>query len=189
MIRTAEAEPSTLEQIYQELAELVIARLEAQGAPVDRIVISRTVDMRYAGQLHEVNVPVPDSTLTPKEIEAAAEAFHQGHLQEYAYKSEGETTEMVTFRVRAVWRVRRPKLREIEAGNLDQALKKRRQVYFYELGRRVECPVYQRETLGKGCSIDGPAIVEEMSSTTLVPPSFRASVDQYGNIRLKRINQ
>ena len=120
VIRTADAEPSTLEQIYQELAALVIARLEAQGAPVDRIVVSRTVDMRYAGQLHEVNVPVPDSTLTPKEIEVAEEAFHQGHLQEYAYKSEGETTEMVTFRVRAVWRVHRPKLQEVEPGNLDQ---------------------------------------------------------------------
>ena len=164
------------------------ARLEAQGAPVDRIVVSRTLDMRYAGQLHEVNVAVPDSTFTTKEIEAAEAAFHQGHLQEYAYKSEGETTEMVTFRVRAVWRRRRPKLQEIQARDLGQALKKRRQVYFYELGRRVECPAYQREKLGKGCSIDGPAIIEEMSSTTLVPPSFVASVDQYGNIRLKRTN-
>ena len=187
VMQTAAADPSSVEQIYQELAELVITRLEAQGAPADRIVVSRTVDMRYAGQLHEVNVRMPDSTLTPREIETAEAAFHQGHLREYAYESEGETTEMVTFRVRAVWRVRRPKLQEIEAGSLDQALKKRRQVYFYELGRRVECPVYQREKLGKGCSIDGPAIVEEMSSTTLVPPSFRASVDQYGKLRLKRV--
>jgi N-methylhydantoinase A len=185
VMRRSEAKPEELSVIYRELEDAVTARLLAEGAPADRITLLRGVDMRYAGQLHEVTVPVPDGPFTEAGLALVEKAFHEGHLREFAYQSLGEPTELVTFRVRAVWRVQRPGLREIPSGTLAGALKKRRQVYFYGLERWVECPVYEREKLGQGCEMRGPAIVEEMSSTTLVPPSFVARVDQYGNLRLK----
>ena len=185
VVATHSADPAAVNQIYVELCAAVRARLEAEGAPGNQIELLRTVDMRYARQLHELALPVSDRPMNGEDVRALEIAFHERHLAEFAYECRDEHTELVTFRVRGVWRLRRPELKRIGPRRLEDACKKRRGVYFREPPGWVECPVYERELLGHGCDITGPAIIEEMTSATLVPPGFTASIDAYANIHLR----
>ena len=66
------------------------------------------------------------------------------------------------------------------------AIKGTRKVYFAERGGRVDCPIYDRYMLGSGDEVEGPAIVEEVDSTVVVQPGYRADVDEFGNLFLRR---
>ena len=71
-------------------------------------------------------------------------------------------------------------------GEAKDAYKGTRQVYFREAGGFLDTQIYDRERLGAGSALEGPAIIEERTSTTLVPKGFNAKVDDYGNITLRR---
>ena len=185
VMATHAADPSVVSRIYAELSAAVVGRLEAEGAPSGQIRLLHTVDMRYERQLHELAISVPDRPLSREDVDALETDFHRAHLTEFGYENLEDKTELVTFRVRGVWQLQRPRLKPIGARPLEDALKKRRAVYFRELPGWVECPVYERELLGHGCAVTGPAIIEEMTSATLVPPDFTAAVDEYANIRLR----
>ena len=187
VIPTLDAVPESLNRIFRELTESVVTRLLNEGAFRNKVKVFWTIDMRYSGQLHEVNISLANNKLTEKDLFTAERDFHEEHLREFAYKIDNEPTEVVTFRVRAVWESPRSVLPKIAANDLKSAFKKYRMAYFYRLNRWVSTPVYQREKLGSGCEIKGPSIIEEMASTTLIPPFFQAQVDQYGNIRMNQV--
>ena len=113
-------------------------------------------------------------------------AFHQEHLRLYTYHSRGEATEIVNLRVRGVGVVPRPRPRGLKPGDAQAALEGTRSVYFRETKGPLECQIYARDRLGAGSTVKGPSIIEERTSTTLVPPGFTATADKYGNLILKR---
>ena len=80
--------------------------------------------------------------------------------------------------------VPRPRLPVLPPGDPATALVGRRSIYFREVGSRVLCNIYERTRLGRDARFEGPAVVEEQTSTTLVPPGFEAMVDRHGNIHL-----
>jgi N-methylhydantoinase A len=100
--------------------------------------------------------------------------------------------QVVNYRVSAIAPTAKPRLRELKAnGAGGAALKGRRPVYFREAGGFVDCPIYDRDRLGPDDSFSGPAIVEEWTSTTVVPLGWRLSVDGWGNLilRVEEANQ
>ena len=144
--------------------------------------LERTADVRYAGQFHIINVPVSSGTVSAADLGRLEEAFHEEHRRLYTYKNEGEPTELVNLRIRGTGVVQRPALKRLEPGSADTAQVDVRSVYFREARQSLDCRIYRRDLLGAGSAFDGPAIVEEQSSTTLVPPGFSARVDDYANI-------
>ena len=110
--------------------------------------------------------------------------FHADHDRSYGHGYPDEPTELVNFRLSALGSIRKPTMREIvaRAGPVIDARKSVRQVYFDAAGGFVVTPVYDRTRLGAGHRFDGPAIVEEMDSTTLVLPNCSVEVDGYGNL-------
>ena len=82
----------------------------------------------------------------------------------------------------------KPQMRKIRRGvdASSNAVKETRPVYFAETGGRVECPIYDRYQLGSGDEVEGPAIIEEVDSTVVVQPGYRADVDEFGNLFLRR---
>ena len=155
-----------------------------EGMPDRDISFSRQIEMRYAGQSYELPIDCPDGRLTAQTLVEMKRRFHVEHDRAYGHGYPNEPTELVNFRLTATGAIAKPRLREIprSKGDVEIARKGMRQVFFEESGGFVQTPVYDRALLGAGHHFEGPAIVEEMDSTTLIEPSFQATVDTYGNL-------
>jgi len=136
------------------------------------------LSLRYLGQNYEHEVPLEPGPITKEALDAAFDGFHTMHTTLYGYHLEGAAIEIISGRVTAIGRIptpRLPKLRPAAAAATDH----RRPVYFRGAGW-LDTAVYRRDTLGAGCEIVGPAIVEEAGSTALLGPGDRMTVSEHG---------
>jgi N-methylhydantoinase A len=149
--------------------------------------VTLAVDMRYAGQNYELSVPLPDSPVTPATIDGLASAFAGAHRRLYGFAAEDEPIQFVTFRAEATGIVRKADIRPAAEAGPDPGAAEfgRRDVWLQETGAFVSCRLYDRERLGAGNRIEGPAIVEQMDATTLIVPDATATVDPYLNLLLE----
>jgi N-methylhydantoinase A len=149
--------------------------------------LTRTADMRYAGQNYELAVPLPDGPVTAATIATLAEGFAEAHKQRYGFVAEGEPVQLVTLRLEATGRVKQAELKSFPDAGPDAsgAIIGEREVWFPEAGAFVATPIYARERLKPGNTFTGPAIVEQMDTTTVVLPGMTARVDAYLNLILE----
>ncbi len=173
------------------------AALEAQAeawfaeegiAPPDR-GISRSVDMRYEGQAHELTVDCPPGPLTEATLVILRNRFEEAHRQYYGYISPEEPIRVVTLRLDATGRVPKAALpaHPPTATPLAETITGTRSLWLPEAGGTIACPVHDREKLGPGHAIPGPAIIEQMDSTTLVLPGQVATVDPGLNLMIEEV--
>ncbi|MBM1172394.1 hydantoinase/oxoprolinase family protein [Microvirga arabica] len=183
---TEEALPDVQEG-FAKLERQALDWFEQEGIAADRQIITRTVDMRYIGQNYELSVPVPAGPISEGTFAALAEGFAQAHQQRFGFIAEGEAVQLVTLRVEAAGIVSKAEfVPQPDAGpSPDAAQIGTRDVYMPEAGQFVSCPVYARESLAAGNRITGPAIVEQMDTTTVVLPGMQAVVDPYLNLILE----
>jgi N-methylhydantoinase A len=167
--------------LYAELEGQAAAWLGAEGvAPAGRR-LTRLADLRYRHQGFEITVPWPERDLS---VDALVARFHARHRRLYTYALTDAPVEIVTLRVAAAGRERRFTLPPLGRRRAARTPPARRRVFFAGAGWR-ECPCIDRETLGAGAIVSGPAIVEQLDSTTVVPPGHRATVDRVGNLVLR----
>lgn len=147
-----------------------------------RLVAS--ADMRYAGQNYELNVPVPDLDDDTALLNGLTANFNEAYKRLYDYTSPDEAIEIVTFRVEAYGVVEKPQFVEnIDAGpDASAAAIDSRDIYMPESGSFEAAQIYDRDRLQTGNRIDGPAVIEQMDSTTFVLPGQTATIDAYHNI-------
>ncbi|MBW2153378.1 MAG: hydantoinase/oxoprolinase family protein [Deltaproteobacteria bacterium] len=180
--------PANLSEINNILSELETRAhmwLSAENLPEEKWQIRRFVDMRYIGQNFELSVPLPEARLNEAHLRALINSFYDAHERTYGYKTEGEPTQLVTFRVEAYGRTPRARLTQYSYDGEDprKAQIDERQVYFgQDIGGTAVCPVYERDRLESGNFISGPAIVEQMDSTTVILPGQSAKMDEYRNL-------
>lgn len=147
-------------------------RLARDGvAPPDRSY-PVTLDMRYPGQAYEIGVPYDDDDLG-----AAVAAFHDAHERQYAHAERHVVPEIVALRMAATGRLSKPALPALAAVPGD-AIKATRPVRL--AGATHDTAIVDRQSLGPGAVLDGPAIVEEAHSTLLIPPGWRLTVHASG---------
>jgi N-methylhydantoinase A len=149
--------------------------------------LTRTVDMRYAGQNYELPVTVPEGPITAATLETLVAGFEAAHQRMYGFVAQGEAVQLVTFRIEAVGLVRKAAFQPRPDGGADSssAVIGRRNVWLPEAGGFVSCPVYDRDRLESGNRIAGPAIIEQMDTTTVVLPGTIARVEPYLNLILE----
>jgi N-methylhydantoinase A len=180
--RSDRVDPGDVDGQLRALVESAIDELRAEGFSGVPSVW-RTISMRYAGQNYEHEVPLREVTVGRESLEQAFKDFHQLHERFYGYAISDEVIELVRFNVTAVGGTPKPTLRPIATRPTPQA-RQVRGVYFRQ-GGFVRCPVYRREDLGRGTSLDGPAVVEELDSTVLLHPERAMSVDDFGIITIQ----
>ncbi|WP_144641189.1 hydantoinase/oxoprolinase family protein [Bordetella genomosp. 13] len=169
-----------LDEALRALAGKARDWLRGEGVKDDAQRLGAVIDARYQGQNFEIPVPLDGMALMP--LDAFMAAFSAAHVREYGYDAAGRAVEIVNCRVRAVGLVPRAPMARVAGGaSLAGAVKQTRAVYFAAHGW-VDTPVYRRAALPVGTPIEGPAVVEEMSSTTVVLPGQRAHADDYGNL-------
>jgi N-methylhydantoinase A len=154
--------------------------LEKEGIAREKRYFKGSMDMRYKGQFHEVEVPITTDELTGKKIAQVVERFHQRHETLYAYRDTVDT-EIINLRLAAYGHVATPSRRaqDILIKDPSKHIKEQREVYFEELGGLSSVPVYDGDTMDAGNVLEGPAIVEQRTTTIVVPPKFRLEVTSY----------
>jgi N-methylhydantoinase A len=165
----------------EELKQRAVAQLVREGVAPDSIMCHPTLEMRYLGQAFELSIPV---RLTNPSLDGIAGDFHRQHQATYGHSDPGAQLELVNYRLAAVGTVPKsgPSRYVSPPSSLGDAEIERRPVFFQ--GQFLDCPVYERERLPLSARFTGPAIIEEFGATTVVFPSWQATVDGYGNLTL-----
>ena len=176
-----------IEAAFRVLSGQAADWFAAEGIADDAQRIARTVDMRYAGQNYELPVALHEGRVTAGSLDELADGFAAAHQRMYGFVAADEPVQLVTYRIAAAGVVRKAALTpQAEAGaNAAGALAGRREAWFPEAGGFVSCPVYDRDRLLAGNRIIGPAIVEQMDSTTVVLPGMTGHVEPYLNLILE----
>ncbi|WP_341213778.1 hydantoinase/oxoprolinase family protein [uncultured Limimaricola sp.] len=160
---------------------------DAEEISEDRRVMTRTADMRYMGQNYELSVAVPAGPITSETFKALEEGFEAAHRQRFGFVAEGEQIQLVTLRLEAAGVVNKAQFKPqpVEGPDASAAQIATRDVYMAEAGDFVSCAVYVRDKLRPGNVIQGPAIVEQMDTTTVIVPDMSGTVDTYLNLILE----
>ncbi len=175
--RSNELDADVVRREFDELTRQTVDELRAdgfQGAPVVR----RSIDMRYSGQNYEQEIALADGEISVGSLQAALEEFHAYHHRFYGYHFPDETIELIHFNVTAYRKAIKPELAAVRDGASADPRAVRR-TYFRTLGY-LETPIYRREDLGRQTRLQGPAIVEEEDSTTLVHPGQTLTLTEHG---------
>jgi N-methylhydantoinase A len=186
-VRLDSVEMPELEAQYRRLEDEGRAALEASGIATDDVAFERAADMRYVGQEHAVSVRMPASVVLEDARGEMKRRFDAAHQQHYSHSASAEPADVVSLRVTAIGRLAKPALREIDHGGMLPAAAARtadRSVTFDGHGP-VSTAVYDRARLLEGNVIEGPAVIEEDASTTLVSPRDVATINRYGHIVLR----
>jgi len=179
-----------LNAAFSCLEEQAIETLRAEGFTPETMRLVRSADLRYFGQAWEVRTEVPAGQLSRQAADLAVGRFHAAHHRTYGYSyadSPGQRIEWVNLRVSGIGPLQRPRIRRHTpelAGSTDRAKIGVREVHFDSGG--LATPIYARTHLQPGDCVDGPAIVEEFGSTTVVYPGQHARVDDHANLVLER---
>jgi len=179
-----ELTPEELLAAFKELETQGRDQLKEQNVPEDQIEIVWSVDLRYEGQSYELSTPVMrKELLTQADIKEIVDLFHDLHYRIYAYGSVDEMVEFINLRVAAIGKVLEVSLAHSGAGDGDAEIARKgsRPVHFPTEGF-IDTTIHDRALLRPGHVVSGPALVEEMASTTVLTPGVEGTVDEYGNI-------
>ena len=182
--RLDQVAPQALEQTFRELEAQGRETLGREGMPEAAMDFRRQADLRYVGQSHELTLPLTTETLGPAQLSQLLEQFHRTHDRAYGFSAPGEDVELVSVRLSAIGQIAKPALAPLAKATGEATAKGQRPVYFAESEGFVDCPVYDRYALGAGAVVQGPAIVEEIDSTTVVHPQYQVRVDDVGQMVL-----
>ena len=184
-------EDLSVENLRAELKGLeceVRGRFAQNGIAPDQTALQFHAAMRYHGQEHTVKVPILPSDLKDNLV-TLRRRLDEYHEQSYSLKLPESAAEIVNLQVSIMGITSKPALKRISANSDTKSLKGRRNITIRGYDDALSVDVHDRERLGAGKAIDGPAIIEEWTSTTLILPDQSASVDEYGNLIIKRVNQ
>lgn len=182
LVNAADVTAEQLEAEFQGMEEEAAALLASEGITGEQMKLVRYLDMRYSGQWRSLEVAMSRPIHSLVE---ALDRFHQEHQREFAFSNREQSVEIYGLRVEAIGLVPKPNLPRYEPeGTFEDALIEYRQVFFEEAGGYTPTPIYNRAQLPVESQFSGPAIVEQMDSTTVIPPGFVVRVDEYKNMIL-----
>ena len=175
-------DPKKANQIFQQLENRVDEDFKREGIN-EKPVITRSVDIRYLGQNFELEVPINNGLLDKEAFNACIDSFHLEHERLYNYSLRGEECEILNLNISASLHSANFILPKIKTGNNAKPIGYA-DVYLDE-NETTEVPLYNRNDLGAGTKISGPAIIGQLDTTTLLPEDTNATVDEYGNLEIK----
>jgi N-methylhydantoinase A len=184
-----ETDPASIDKEFLELEARGREALLKEGVDEEQIRLVRFADSRYSGQSFELSVPVPAGAFDSAALLRLNDDFHALHRSSYGFNAPHEQVELVSLRVTAIGSIGKPEFRRLDISTDSPHSKAYRPVWFVETSGFVECPIYDRYGLGREARLTGPAIVEEMDSTTVIHPGFEAVVDQFGNLLITRVRK
>jgi N-methylhydantoinase A len=185
---TDAADPAAVEAAFAALERKGDAMLDGAGVAAARRRFERSVDARYRRQSYELAVPVAPDPVERAALATIAEDFHQRHRATYGHDNRAEPVQIVSLRVAAIGRIPPLVVRDVPELSGVDARKGHRQLSFRGIGA-VEGAVYDRRRLPSGLALAGPAVIESLESTILVPPGWTATTNEDGFVLMRRGKQ
>ncbi|MEP7029350.1 MAG: hydantoinase/oxoprolinase family protein [Pseudolabrys sp.] len=182
----ADASFDEMEALYAEMEKRGAKDLERGRSMTTGIVVQRGADMRYVGQEHAVTVDIPVELFKRQDRAGIKKLFDAVHETRYGYSNADEKAEIVSLRSATIGLMKKPQGAALAKGDTapDAALCGKRPVYFSGAGN-LDTPAYDRAKLAAGNRIEGPALIEEYASTTVVAPGDKVEVDAFGNLHIE----
>lgn len=176
-----------LEAAYQKMEQQAQADLK-RGQNIRQQVLSRSLDMRYWKQSYVLNIPLAEGPLDQEALRRAGTAFTEKHRELYGFTEETDRIKIINARLTAVGKLTRPAMKK----HPDIQMNRSRPDAASKGGRKTSVvdqnvAVYDRDKLGPGVYLPGPAIVEAKDTTIWIPPGHGAEIDGYENLLIKRI--
>lgn len=172
----SEADREELEAKFTELEDEAVQRLRHEGVGADETVLQRQISMRYLGQWRSLAVEIGRG---PGSLDEAVQRFHEQHEQEFAYRRDDAPVEIYQIALEAIGTTPKPAfVAQPRTSGVMPEPKERRRVWFESTGW-VDTPVYDRDELPPGSTFPGPAVIDQLDSTTVVPPGCRAEIDEW----------
>lgn len=174
------ADSDDLEQQFAALESTAAERLRHEGVAEADAELKRGISMRYQGQWRSLQVPMGAG---PDALTEAVRTFHEEHERQFAFRQDDNPVEIYQLHLKALGKTPKPAFTPAESDGsaLPEPLG-RREVYFD--GQWHDTPVYDRDALRPEMELSGPAIINQLDSTTVVPPNTTAVIDEWLNIRI-----
>ncbi|MEH2493426.1 N-methylhydantoinase A [Bradyrhizobium sp. AZCC 2230] len=180
MVGADEADAADIEAQFTALEKDALARLTHEGIAAQDIVLQRSIDMMYRGQWRSLAVHAPSPIGAIADL---VQSFHSEHKREYNFRRDSAPVSFFRLNLKAVGVVPKAEFAVHEPTGVIPEPVGRRRVWFE--GNGLDTPVYERDDLPCGFSFQGPAIIEQVDATTVVPPGASAEVDKYLNIIIR----
>ena len=176
-----------INKTFKEIESKGIEHLNKDGFEEKKINTYRSLEMRYVGQIHECTVNIDFFEITEETLQNIKEAFHNRHEELYTYSEKDSPVELVNIESTIYGRIDRPNYSELEnKGQINDALKISRNLIFSEKGNVLKTPVYDGNKLSPGNLIDGPAVVEEDTTTLVIENGWFLELHKSGTYIIKR---
>lgn len=184
----ADAELGELEQLFSDMEAKGRENLTNDGFGDGDIEIRRSLEMRYVGQIHECTVEIGYRKISADTIGSIVDAFHARHEELYTYSERDSAVEVVNLESMVIGKVAPPATKRLQADAPDagHACTGSRTVLFDERCEPVETPVYDGDRLRIGNRIEGPAVLEEATTSVLVRPGWSVVLEPSGTYRMTR---
>lgn len=178
----SEVDPAEIEEGFVQLEAQGRELLRAEGVSESEMILERSIDMRYLGQWRSLTVAIGSPVTS---LESAVAQFHAEHERVHNYRRDAAPVEIYRLNLRAIGAVEKAELPSYPLdGGRPPAERERRTVLFEQVDEPIDTPVFDRSELAAGTEFEGPAIIEQLDSTTVVPPEATARVDEWLNIRM-----
>lgn len=174
-----EVDPEQLANLFKQMLDDGTKTLTEEGVPSNRMEFIRSVDLRYVGQEYTINVPLDAAV----DLEAAIEKFHDLYQSRYGHALHGAAVEIINLRLAAVGRLERAENSTSSKQSSEEPLVAHRDIIFN--GQGHHSPIYKRDFLPKRQAFKSPAVVEETSATTIIPPGYTFQIDDTGNLLIQ----
>lgn len=180
MAAAADTKPEDVEAAFERLEAMAAERLRHEGVAEKDIVTQRTVEMMYQGQWRSLAVAAPAKVT---DIDTLIDGFHKEHEREFNFRRDDAPVSIFRVGLTATGMVPKAELQTHEVKKNTPTTDVTRDVWFN--GEAHTAMIFERDDLTAGATFEGPAIVEQFDSTTVIPPNTTAVVDQYMNILIR----
>jgi N-methylhydantoinase A len=177
LLKVEESGYGELVKLFKSLKSKGMKDVLSEGISKKRIKIENSVDMRYMGQSHELNLPFKKSFI---------DDFHKRHKRSYGYANWDYSIEVVNIRVRVTGKTRKPVMekRPKVSSEKKQTIGKKTKCFFR--GKWLKADVIDRNRVQKRSRINGPVLIVEDTSTTFLTPEYICNIDNYDNLIIEQ---
>ncbi len=178
--------PDAINQLYQEMIKEALAEFEVLNISKKDLIINKSADVRYMRQYHELEMCFPKSDITSADLEQMVKEFKRKHEELYTFSLPWVLPEFRNLRTITKILASKIEPKRIAAGTKDpsEALKRKRRCIFN--GSYVETPSYDGSSLKSRNVIQGPAVIEEATTTVVITREFHCNIDDWGNYVIRR---
>ncbi len=185
----AGADFDSLNKQFTQLTEQGLLRLRNDGFHDNEIVIERSMEMRYVGQIHECTVSIPNGLIDDAMAQTILKAFHERHEALFTYAEPDNPVELVNIEITIRGQVSKPKLPHIAngTGDIHDARMGEREMVFTEACQWQSTPIFDGSRLGAGDIVMGPALIEEPTTSIVIKPGWQALLHESGTYLLTKL--